>query len=163
AVGGAAATLAVDVVAVAELDDVDEQEEVAGEAELLDHVELVGDLAHRLLVLLVARWGGDGGAAGGGVGPPRQLGGTRGDRRVVVGQFGRGEAEVERAGRRDLARALDRARPAGETAPLLGRAAQVRERRRRQPAVDLVERTAGADGGERGRQRPPAGCGVVHV
>ena len=55
AVRRAPATLAVDVVAPAELDDVDEQEEVAGEAELLDHVELVRDLALRLLVLRVRR------------------------------------------------------------------------------------------------------------
>ena len=47
--------LAVDVVDAAELDDVDEHEEVAGEVELLDHVELVRDLAHRLLVLRVRR------------------------------------------------------------------------------------------------------------
>ena len=47
--------LAVDVVHAAELDDLDEHEEVAGEVELLDHVELVRDLAHRLLVLWVRR------------------------------------------------------------------------------------------------------------
>ena len=55
AVGRAPPTLAVDVVHAAELDDVDEHEEVAGEAELLDDVELVRDLAHRLLVLRVRR------------------------------------------------------------------------------------------------------------
>ena len=81
----------------------------------------------------------------------------------MVGQLGRGEAEVERARRRDLERALDRAGPAREPALLLGRAAQVRERRRRQPAVDLVERAPGTDGGERGRQGPLTGRGVVHV
>ena len=55
AVGRAAATLAVDVLAAAELDDVDEHEEVPGEAELLDDVELVRDLRARLLVLRVRR------------------------------------------------------------------------------------------------------------
>ena len=51
----APAALAVDVVHAAELDDLDEHEEVAGEVELLDHVELVRDLVHRLLVLRVGR------------------------------------------------------------------------------------------------------------
>ena len=46
--------LAVDVGAAAELDDVVQQQEVAGEAELLDDAELVLDLAHRLRVLRVA-------------------------------------------------------------------------------------------------------------
>ena len=53
AVRRAPPTLAVDVVHAAELDDLYEYEEVAGETELLDHVELVGDLAHRLLVVRV--------------------------------------------------------------------------------------------------------------
>ena len=44
AVRRAPPALAVDVVDPAELDDVVEQEEVAGEAELLDHPELVVDL-----------------------------------------------------------------------------------------------------------------------
>ena len=47
AVGGAAPALAEDVVAPAELDDVPHDEEVAGEAERLDEVELVVDLARR--------------------------------------------------------------------------------------------------------------------
>ena len=161
AVGGAAPTLAVDVVAVAELDDVDEHEEVAGEAELLDHVELVGDLSHRLLVLLVGGRIADGGASRRELAQPAHLGVT--GRHVVVGQLGRGEAEVERARRRDLERALDRAGPAREPALLLGRAAQVRERRGRQPAVDLVERPAGAYRGEGLGERTASGGGVVHV
>ena len=45
AVRGAAPPLAVDVVHATELDDVDQHQEVAGEVELVDHVELVGDLA----------------------------------------------------------------------------------------------------------------------
>ena len=81
----------------------------------------------------------------------------------MVGQLGRGEAEVERARRRDVDRALHRAGPAGEPALLLGRAAQVRERRGREPAVDLVERASGPDRGERGGERPLRGRGVVHV
>ena len=43
-----AATLTEDVVAFAELHDVPHHEEIAGETELLDHVELVGDLPLRL-------------------------------------------------------------------------------------------------------------------
>ena len=53
AVRRAPPALAVDVVDPAELDDLDEHQEVAGEVELLDHVELVRDLVHRLLVLRV--------------------------------------------------------------------------------------------------------------
>ena len=63
AVRRASPPLAVDVVDAAELDDVDEHEEVAGEAELLDHVELVRDLVHRLLVVA---------GACSGSGPPRR-------------------------------------------------------------------------------------------
>ena len=51
AVRRAPPALAVDVVRPAELDDVVQQQEVAGEAELLDHPELVVDLAHRLRVV----------------------------------------------------------------------------------------------------------------
>src|SRR5205807_1888945 len=46
-VGGRAATLTEDVLAVAELDDVPDDQEVAGEAETVDHVELVVDLLVR--------------------------------------------------------------------------------------------------------------------
>jgi hypothetical protein len=161
AVGRAPPTLAVDVVAMAEVDDVDEQEEVAGEAELLDHVELVRDLAHRLRVLLVARRVADGRATGGELAQPGHLGVA--GRHVVVWQVGRRKLEVECTRRRDVERALDGAGPTGEPALLLGRAAQVRERRRRQPAVDLVERAPGADGCERGGERSLSGRGVVHV
>jgi hypothetical protein len=81
----------------------------------------------------------------------------------VVGQLGRGEAEIERARRGDVECALDRAGPAREPALLFCCATQVRERRRREPAVDLVERASSADGGERGRERPLSRSGVMHV
>jgi hypothetical protein len=55
AVRRAAAALAVDVGVPAELDDVVQQQEVAGEAELLDHRQLVLELRARLVVLQVAR------------------------------------------------------------------------------------------------------------
>ena len=50
AVGGAASALAEDVVAAAELDEVPDDEEVAGEAELLDDVELAVDRVPRVPV-----------------------------------------------------------------------------------------------------------------
>ena len=53
AVRRAPPALAVDVGAAAELDDVVQQQEVAGEAELFDDAQLVVDLVHRLVVLRV--------------------------------------------------------------------------------------------------------------
>ena len=102
AVGGAPPALAVDVVHPAELDDVDEHEEVAGEVELLDHVELVRDLRHRLRVLGVGRRVAHARTAGGELAQPRHLGVAVGD--VVVGELGRGEAQVERARTGDVDR-----------------------------------------------------------
>ena len=164
AVRRAPPALAVDVAAPAELDDVDEQEEVAGEAELLDHVELVRDLAHRLLVLRVGRRVADRGAA------PRRARAATSSRCDPSGTVVVGQARARRARRSNAhaARDLDAcARPrrasARTGAPARPATAQVRERRRRQPAVDLVERAAGADGGERGGERPLRGRGVVHV
>ena len=141
AVGRAPPPLAVDVVDAAELDDVDEHQEVAGEVELLDHVELVRDLAHRLARAAGASTG-SGRARRAAVSSrsQRHLGVTGGH--VVVGQLGCREPQVERARTRDLDRALHRARPAREPALLLPRAAQVRERCGGEPAVDLVERAA---------------------
>ena len=66
--------LAVDVVDAAELHDLHEHEEVAGEAELLDHVELVGDLAHRLLVIRMGARVAERGAARGELAQPTHLG-----------------------------------------------------------------------------------------
>ena len=80
----------------------------------------------------------------------------------VVGQARRRELQVE-ARARDVDGPFDRARPAREPPLLLGRGTQVRERSGRQPAVDLVERPAGAHRGERGAKRPARRCGVVHV
>ena len=71
--------------------------------------------------------------------------------------------QIERALACDVDGALDRAGPAREATLLLVRAAQVRERRRRKPAVDLVERATGAHRGERGGERPLRSGGVVHV
>ena len=82
---------------------------------------------------------------------------------VVIGKLGRGEVQVEGAGTRDLDGALHRARPAIEAARLLGGTAQVRERRRGEPAVDVVERTARAHRRERGGEWALRGSGVVDV
>ncbi len=161
AVGRAPPPLAVDVAAAAELHDVVEQEEVAGEAELVDHRQLVVDLVHRLRVPLVRRRIRDRRTAAHQLAQPRHLVVPVGY--GIVGQLRRGELQVERARVRDLDRAFHRTRPARETALLLARAAQVRERAGRQPAVELVERTAGAHRRERGRERTARRRGVVHV
>ena len=57
-VGGAAPALAVDVGPAAELDDVPHHEEVAGEPQRLDDVELVVDLGPRLAVAVAVAVGG---------------------------------------------------------------------------------------------------------
>ena len=108
-----------------ELDDVDEYQEVAGEVELLDHVELVRDLPHRLLVVCVRRRVPDARAARGELAQPGHLGVP--GRHGVVGELGRSQAEVERARARDVDGARHRTGPARETTLLLRRAAQVCE------------------------------------
>jgi hypothetical protein len=161
AVGRAPPALAVDVVDAAELHDVDEHQEVAREVEPLDHVELVGDLAHRLRVLGVGGGIAHARAAGGELAQPRHLGVAVGH--IVVGELGGGHAQVERARMRELHRARHRAGPTGEAALLLRRATQVRERCGGQPAVELVERTAGTHRSQRSGERTARRSGVVHV
>src|SRR6185312_4361621 len=56
-VGGGAAALAKDAFAAREADDVPDDQEVAGHAELADHVELVGDLGPIEGSSGVAAWG----------------------------------------------------------------------------------------------------------
>src|SRR6185369_14375648 len=51
AVGGRTAPLHEDVVLAAVADDVPDDQEVAGQIELLDQIELVGDLTLRLVVI----------------------------------------------------------------------------------------------------------------
>ena len=137
--GRGSAALAIDVVRLAEAHDVDQHEEVAGEVQLLDHLELVCDLVQRLLVVRVRRGVPEAGAAGRGeLTQPGHLGVAGGD--VVVGELcaaacRRSNAHVCR----DVDRALDRTRPACEATGLLRRAAEVGEGSRREPAVDLVE------------------------
>ena len=128
AVRRAPATLAVDVVDAAELDDVDQHQEVAGEVELLDHVELVRDLRRRLRVLRMGRRVAHASAAHGELTQPGHLGVAVGH--VVIGELRRREPEIERTRTRQLHRARHRAGPAREAPFLLPRAAQMRERRR---------------------------------
>ena len=79
-----------------------------------------------------------------------------------VGQVGSREPQVERA-RPATSTVRSTAPGQREPAGLLGRRPQLRVRRRRQPAVDLVERTTGAHRGERGRERALRGRRVVDV
>ena len=161
-VGRRAAPLAVDVQPLAHLRDVPHHEEVAGEAELADHLELVGDLLPR-------------------AGHPLGLGRPVARRRALghqlaqvallvhalgdgeVGQPRRDEAQVEGAGTPELGGALDHAGPAGEAPGLLGGGAQAGRRGRRQPALELGQGAARPHGGERGGEAEPGRRGVVHV
>ncbi len=161
-VGRRAAALAVDVEPPAHPRDVPHHEEVAGEAQLADHGELVLDLlpraghplgpgrpvarqrplGHQLAqVALLVHAGGDG----------------------EVGQPRRDQTQVEGAGAPELGRPLDHAGPAGEAPGLLGRRAQAGRRGRGQPALQLGQRAARPHRGERGGEPEPGRRGVVHV
>ena len=161
-VGRRAAALAVDVEPPAHLRDVPHHEEVAGEAQLADHRELVldllpgaghplgpgrpvarrGPLGHQLAqVALLVHAGGDG----------------------EVGQPRRHQAQVEGAGAPELGGALDHAGPAGEAPGLLGGGAQAGRRGRGQPALQLGQRAARPHRGERGGEPEAGRRGVVHV
>ena len=157
-----AAALAVDVEPLAHLRDVPHHEEVAGEAEGADHVELVPNLLPRARYAL---------ALGRPVAHPCTLGHQLTQVALLVHALGDGEvgqargheAQVERAGPPQLGGALDDAGPAGEAPGLLGRAAQAGRRGRRQPALELGQGTARPHGGERGGEPEPVRRGVVHV
>ena len=73
-----------------ELDDVDEQEEVPGEAERFDDVELVGELTLCLLVVGMRDRIADRRAAPGELAQPGHIGVTR--RHVEIGEVGSREA-----------------------------------------------------------------------
>ena len=137
AVGRAPPALAVDVALAAELDDVVQQQEVAGEAELLDNGELVLDLPHRLFVVLVRVRIRDGHTPLHEHTQPRHV--VVPFRHRIVGQARRGQLQVEGTRVGDFDGAFDGTRPPREPALLLVRAAQVCERPRGEPAVDLVE------------------------
>ncbi len=152
--------LAVDVLPLAELDDLPHDEEVAGEAELLDHRQLVVDHLPRPGVL------GTGAIAAGrpGLDEAAEVGHLvepvgAGERR----QLGSDEGQIEGVAAAERGGGFDHPGEAGEPAGLLVATAQVGEARRRQPAVELVEAAPGADRGQGGRQRAGRGGRVVHV
>src|SRR5699024_9652256 len=93
-VGGRAPTLAEDAFSSAELDDVVDDEEESGEAEVGDHLQFPVDLRVRLWGLFPGAVAA-GGAGVGVVGEQTVLGVACGD--VEGGQFGRDEGEVEGA------------------------------------------------------------------
>ncbi len=148
--------LAVDVLLATELHDVPDDEEVAGEVELGDHLELMVDLDPGLGrtgrgPVAVAAFGAFLGeeteethlveAVGARVG--RQLGGD--------------EGQVEGAGPTQLRSPLDHTRVAGEAAGLLGPRPQVGAGGGREPAIELVEAAAGAHCSQGGGQRSLGG------
>ena len=170
-VGGAAPTLAEDVRPPAELDEVPHDEEVAGEPEVLDDVELVVDRAPRpgaqrqVLVRCRALAVAAAATVLGDLAQVLHLG-----QRLAVGlgarerrQVRRDERQVERRRPADLGGPLDDARVAGEAAGLLGARAQVGAGGGRQPRVELGEAAAGPHGGEGGGQPALRRRGVVDV
>ncbi len=165
------AALAEDVAAAAELDEVPHDEEVAGEPELLDDVELTVDRVPRPRpqrqvfvrgrALAVA-------AAPAFLHDAAQIRISLSCRPLTVGQGNGGsdrgdELEVERRRPADLSGEFDHAGIAGEAPLHLGARAQVGTGRCRQPGVELSEAAAGAHRGERGRELALGGRGVVGV
>jgi hypothetical protein len=84
-------------------------------------------------------------------------------RRGERGQVGGDETQVEGQCERQLTGRVDDAGPAREAPTLLGVTAQVRERRRVQPALHLLEALARTDRREDVGARERVGRGVVHV
>ena len=151
--------------APAELDDVPHDQEVAGEAELLDHVELVVDLRVRAghpLVLprpVAAR-------------PRPSQVSSRSQRHLGVARRAPGSRAGWGATRREVEGAgAGRARRPARPRPGSGRSGGPARRRERrwaaaaagQPAVDLVEAAPGPHRGQRGGQPAARRRGVVHV
>ena len=158
--------------AIAELDEVPHHQEVAGEPEVLDHVELVVDglprpgaqrqilVSGRPLAISMATTLLDDLAEVLHLGEGGAVGSLRARERR---QVRRDQGEVERRGPSDLGGHLDHAGVAHEAASLLGAAAQVSTGRRRQPRVELVEAAPGANRGDGRGQLALRRCGVVHV
>ena len=154
------APLAQDVVVPAERHDVEHDQEVAGEAQPLDHVQLVVDLRVRLR----PRGPGSvplGRPAVGHLAQPGHLGVPR--RHRIVGQVRRDQRQVEGELVGERGRVGDRARIGGEPQRHLGPVPQVGARRGRQPAVDLVQAAPGPHRREGGGQPAPVGRRVVDV
>ena len=161
-VGGRAPPLAVDVMGPAELHDVPHDEEVTGEPQLVDHVQLVVDLGVGPRV------------AGGATGAVTASGAVLGQlsqpghfgvrwRGRVGREAGRDQAQVEGAFGAQGGGPLDHPGVAGEAAGLLRPAAQVGGGGGRQPAVDVVQAAAGPDRGQGAGQLAPGRDVVVDV
>ena len=172
AVGGAAPALAEDVGPVAELDDVPHHEEVAGETEALDHLQLVVDRAprpcpqrqvlprRRPVAVAAARAVQHDLAQVLHLGERPAVGSVRARERR---QRRRHQRQVERRGATDLGRELDHPRVPQEPPRLFGTAAQMRRGRGRQPRVELVEAAPRPHRGHRHGELPLRGRGVVDV
>src|SRR5699024_61423 len=159
-VRGRAATLREDPLLAAERRDVADDEEVAGEAECRDDLELVLEHEPRTLgpggarlAVAFERAPTDELAQPGGLVVPRGHG-VRRERR-------RDEAEVERALPAELGGGEDRLRVRAVAREHLVRRTQVRGGGTRQPAVHVVERAARADRAERRPERRLGGRRVV--
>ena len=157
-VGGRAAALAEDALALREVHDVVHDQEVAGEVLLLDHGELVLDALPVVVgeVRVLRRHG-----------IPDQLPQVR-HRGVPLGhvllrQGGLGAAQREGELVGELDGALDGARIPREAVAHLAPRAQMGGSGCGQPAVELVEAALGAHRGDRGREVALGGGGVVHV
>ena len=159
-VGRRPPALAQDVPAAAELDDLVDDEEVAGEVQLLDDLQLVLDhLVGAGHPLRPARAVALGGAAVGQLAQPRRLGVPGRD--GVRGQVRRDELEVEGAPGGQRHRRGDGVRVAVVPGGHLRPRAQV-GRGGGEPAVDLLQARAGAGGGQDVGEHLVAGAGAVH-
>ncbi len=174
AVGRAATTLTEDVGPVAELDEIPHHQEVAGEPEVLDHVEFVVDGAPcpgTQRQVFVGGWP---------LAVPTATTlldelaqvlhlGQRRARAVGVArawerrQVWSDQGEIECRCPADLGGHLDHTGVAQEPAGLLGAAAQVGAGRCRKPRVELVEAAPGAHRGDGRGQLALRWRGVVHV
>ena len=158
-VRGRSATLAEDVGATAELHDVVDDQEVAGEVALLDDRQLaldhlVGDRVLRVAAVAPRQ------PAVGQLPQPARLGMPR--RHVERRQVGRHQLDPERALHPERGRPCHRPRMVVlEALRHLRSRAQVRGAGRRQPPVDLVEAAPGPHRRQRRGQREPLGGGVV--
>ena len=168
----APASLAEDVRPTAELDEIPHHQEVAGKAEVLDEGQFVIDLTirtgHPLGVFTGDR--ADGALAQAVAtfrplfGQPSEEGHLRQPARTGIGRQVRcHQLEIERTVTGDLRRPGDRTGIAGEPTGHLGPAAEMAGRRGGKPRIDVVERTAGPDRGQRSGQRTARRRRVVHV
>ena len=158
-VGRRAPSLAEDALGPRPADDVVDGQEVVGEAQLLDQVQLVGD--GPALGLAHARLEAPGRPLPGQVAQVLHGGLARRDRLVGILVAQLRQVEADPAG--DLQAALDGAGEAGEQARHLGGGLQPALGVGLQPEPRLVDRAALADAGQDVLQGPPAGVVVEHL